>query len=706
MATNNKDYLYDRTALISEYEDFLNGDGLNASVESFTSFLKAYKLPTTHASEIYKYITEENVNLQVGDLQIRKSHPVWDYIRKKVLYPAAITGGVIGVTTGAIATSGLISGSNFMGFLPVFSNPALTFGATATIGAGIGAAGTVAFITGKDLAVRQYYKIRYKNAATNLQQLQEGLDLKNISMIQLMEKIEATSKEIFTLGEHSPRRALLNKINRNRIHHLESIIVDLYPMWTKLDRFIARAKKEKDHSALENFLKQKELLEQLLVQADKFINSNIKEAKLNALLTCKEKGKHSHSTVENVDIYATICNKLDAVKRHSSDKDVKKMHKNTTLKKQTAERLISGERRLIPELIEKTASKTTEKERVVDVTPVTKTSIKVKPSTKTKTSEPKTSTTTIKPKHSTTTAITKPKTSTTATKPVKASTTPATTVKPAEPKKSAELITPTTKTLIRDKSTTTANARRKKIEEMKNREVKEFSIPIPTKKPAEPKVEVPIHPQKETAEKPKNQAKKPDVPKTEKSTKKTADSKKEPVKTPAKTESKAETKKQPKKEQKQPTTAKKEPNKKDPAKQIKSETKNTTQKSTEPKNTTKKTFESKNTNKDSVKETKNTTKVNNDKVLVATAVLEKLNDPTFVSTQINGTTALQYITSKNTPKTFIIEQVDVDTLKVKLKEWLKSPEQSQLRLYGKQDDLFKYIKFRTIRNMHTTVQSL
>lgn len=526
MATNNKDYLYDRTALISEYEDYLRGNSLTPSVESFTSFLKASKLPTTHAAEIFKYITEENVNLQVGDLQIRKSHPVWDYIRKKILYPAGITGSLIGVTTGAIASSGLISGSNFMGFLPVFSNPALTFGATAAIGAGIGAAGTVAFIAGKDFAVRQYYKIRYKDAAANLQQLADGLDLKNVSMIQLMEKIEATSQEIFTLGKFSPRRAILNKINRNRIHQLEDIIVGLYPMWHKLDGLIARAKKADDKTALENFLKQKELLETLLLQADKFVSKNLGEAKLNALLTCKQKGKHSHSTVENVDIYATIANKLDAVRKHTSEKDLKKMPNKTTLKKQTAEHLINGTRRLIPELIERTAVKGGEKDPVVTLPP-DKTPVKVRR--------------------------------------------------------------------------------------------------VPKPKPTTPKVD--------TAGKPKN-----------------GDDKKPTAKKP--------TAKAPVKEPATETEPKKQP------------------------------------------------KVRDEKVLIATAVLEKLNDSTFVSTQLNGATALQYITAKNTPKTFTIDQADIDGLKAKLKEWLKSPESSQLRLYGKQDDLFKYIKFRTIHNMRTTVQSL
>lgn len=622
MATKNKDYLYDKAALINEYEDYLRDNGLEANVESFSSFLKASKLPTTHAAEIFTYLTTKDGNLQVGDMQIRKRHPVWDYIRKKVLYPAGITGSMIGVTTGAIAASGLISGANFMGFLPVFSNPALTFGATAAIGAGLGAAGTVAFIAAKDFTVRQYYKLRYKDAASNLQQLQDGLDLKNVSMIQLMEKIEATSQEIFTLGKHSIKRAILNKINRNRIHQLEDIIVDLYPMWTKLDGLIARAKKANDKTAIEHFLKQKEFVETLLLQADKFVSKNLSEAKLNALMTCKEKRKHSHSTVENVDIYATIANKLDAVRRHTADKDIKKMPKNTTLKKQTAEKLVNGTRRLIPELIERTATKglVGEDEPFIDLTPPKKAPTKRKPTPKSKPVEP-TPTTPVEPK--------KPVT------PKK----PVATTKTTEPKKSAEPKTTTKPAPIRTRETETAAVRRKRAEELKTREFADPVVPAkPVEEAKEPKVNTPNKPKSGDDKKPT--AKKPAA--------------KTPVKETAKKPAAKETVKEPAKE-------------------------------TEP---------------------KKQSKVSDEKVLIATAVLEKLNDSTFVSTQLNGATALQYITAKNTPKTFMIDQADIDGLKAKLKEWLKSPEAAQLRLYGKQDDLFKYIKFRTIRNMRTTVQSL
>ncbi len=365
MATNNKEYLYDKAKLLEEYEDYLEVDGTRAdNLESFKSFLKDNGMPTNHAKEIYDYLKNKTTNLKVGKLKIRKSHPKRDYFLKKVLVPTVITSGLIGVATSAIAVSGLISGSAFMGVLPVFSNAGLTAMATGMIGAGLGAMVTPLVIHAKNRFTKLHYKLKYKSAEQNLNDLMDGTNIDELHISELMEKIDATSHKIFELNsKHNPfawaQRHILNTINRNRIHHLEKTTLDLFGLREQTGKYIARATRHNDQNAATYYQSQHDNINKILKRTDDFVASNVKEAKLNALLTCKEKGTHTHSKVENVDIYANLSNALEAARQHKTQKETKKSVNNLSRKQQAARKIANEEQVLFPELIERAIARNT-----------------------------------------------------------------------------------------------------------------------------------------------------------------------------------------------------------------------------------------------------------------------------------------------------------------------------------------------------------
>ena len=354
---------YDKDELSRAYMAYKDSiDGQIDNLDSFINFLKSNNLSTAHAKEIYNYIKGNVKNLKVGDdFNLRKSHPIRDYFIKKIAIPTAITSTLTGLAAGAIAVSGSISGSTAFGILPVFSHKVLTFATTGAVGMVAGLILTPAIIITKNVLTKQYYKAKYKSAEQNLADLNADVRLENLNISKLMNKIEETSRQIFELNAKGGfiagvKKHLLNTINRNRIHHLEHTIIDFYSMWKQTNQHLETATQSDDASAVDNFKKQKNNIAKILRHADDFITSNIKEAKLNALLSCKETGTHTHSTIENTDIYSNLVNALNCVKQGSTAKETKSIVNNLDKKRETAAKLLAGQR-LVSRLInEKTTN--------------------------------------------------------------------------------------------------------------------------------------------------------------------------------------------------------------------------------------------------------------------------------------------------------------------------------------------------------------
>ena len=343
------------TRLNSELEALPNNPE-NCSYESFVKFLEDNNLSTIHAEELYKLYTDRNskITLKTDSFQLRKQHPVRDYLLKKVLTPALITGTGVAAITGGIASSGLAAGAKFMG-VTITSSPMVNFVSTAIPGFVIGVAGTAAFITAKDLATKAYYRIRYGNGKTILKDFEdentitkfiedkqtvEAMEkdgLKEPQLYKLMRLIKDTKSDILDLRQGSNnifskafrgiQRTFKNIVNRNRVHRLEATTKQLVEMYEDIN----------DQTDLEPEVKKAQLkpIRDVLKEISDFITKDINQSKVHALLTCKEsKPGHTHKEViENLDIYAKLAIYLNSVIK---EENAEVSHRNTAKERKAA----------------------------------------------------------------------------------------------------------------------------------------------------------------------------------------------------------------------------------------------------------------------------------------------------------------------------------------------------------------------------------
>ncbi|MCQ2555760.1 MAG: hypothetical protein MJ149_00305 [Clostridia bacterium] len=146
-------------------------------------------------------------------------HPFLKFLGKKVLPAAALGAGLaVGIT---LATQGstvgpLVSGSDFS----VWANIIDAF----LIGGGTGAG----FILGVDFFTRLHYRLEYTGLKKNLKKMKttELTDEYILTMPigKLMQKIIATQQTILDNPNQRIRNFFRNKINRNRLHSLNSFV--------------------------------------------------------------------------------------------------------------------------------------------------------------------------------------------------------------------------------------------------------------------------------------------------------------------------------------------------------------------------------------------------------------------------------------------------------------------------------------------------
>ena len=350
----SKNATYDINALSEAFD--AKYDETERTLDNFKLFLKANKLSTIHAEEIYQlYNGESNsLSLKENSFKIRKTHPKRDTFIKKVVIPTALTSAAIGAGIGLIAASGLIGGSTILGLIPVSATPGVTATAVSIVGAATGLALTPSIIAIKGAITKAHYKTWYKTAKRNLKDYKSGVDIEALPIKTLMDRIEKTNHKILntkkglwlTAPFRSFRRHILNKINRNRIHHVEAYTKDLVKMFHTLDHNNFQGKEEAIRPIYE-----------LLKQVDSFVSKNVRESKLHTLLTCKDSSKHTHkSMIENVDIFANLKTYIDAMAKaqlrdvKATKAQFKKNVKNIANKKFKANEIIEEER-LIAKLV-------------------------------------------------------------------------------------------------------------------------------------------------------------------------------------------------------------------------------------------------------------------------------------------------------------------------------------------------------------------
>lgn len=360
MATKiNKELSYNLKELWNGYKAFLTENGLDQSADTFKAFLSEIKLSTVHADEIYDYITGKTQKITIN-FKNRKRHPKRDFAIKKIGVPTLVTSAGVGITVGAVATSGLVGGATVMGIIPVSATPGLTFLATSTVGAVAGLIATPAIILTKNALVKQYYKSVYKTAYQNIEELNNGTKLQDLKITDLMKKIDKTSHTILSMNQGNTfskilkfvPKHILNTINRNRIHHLEKCTQSMLKIYMEKSEDLTVAKIEGDQTAIKELSNYKSNIEKLMNSVNTFVKKNSAEAKLNAILTCKENGKHEHApTIENVDIFAKLKIKVDGQIDNKAQTAIKTKIKNVKAVNTTAREIVNDEKGIFDRLL-------------------------------------------------------------------------------------------------------------------------------------------------------------------------------------------------------------------------------------------------------------------------------------------------------------------------------------------------------------------
>lgn len=318
----------------------------DGSLEDFEKFLTENGFQTTHAEELYKFFLngDQRLTIDKNDFKIRKQHPTRDKILKKFGIPALIAGGAVGGATGAISSLTFSAGSKWL-FLTLTTNTFINFAQTAVVGAIIGAVAAVTVVKVKDAITKHYYKAKYGDVDKIIN------NPKSAKLDELLEKVEQAKEEILDsrTGRHNifskigraVKRTSKNILNRNRIHHIESLTEQLVEKFIEID------------SNQELSVSQKlELLDPIYTQLSKindFYARDIENSKIFALLNCKDKTKnHTHKeTIENLDIYAKLSMFLEEVdKKDMSKREKRKVHKSirkdTHKQKEVANELLNG----------------------------------------------------------------------------------------------------------------------------------------------------------------------------------------------------------------------------------------------------------------------------------------------------------------------------------------------------------------------------
>ena len=348
------DVAFERSNLIKEIAQ-IEQNAKNASTTitenlvDFRNFLAKNGFSTVHAEELFELYKNPNKKLKSftkDEFKLRKQHPTRDKFLKKFVAPTAITAGTVGIASGLIAASKMIAGSKWL-FVTITSNPAVNFWAAALPGAAIGTVAAIATIKLKDVFTKLHYKNKYGSVEKMLNEPE------STKLDELLAKMENTKDDILDLRTGSDNkfkkfgraivRTAKNIVNRNRIHHIESITEKLVEKFNIIS--------SNPELSIDKKLEALAPIQELLTKINNFYAKDIKKSKVFAMLNCKETDNgHTHKeTLENLDIYAKLSmylekiNDMEKVSSHTKRKAHSQV--KTDLKRQNivAERLLNGE---------------------------------------------------------------------------------------------------------------------------------------------------------------------------------------------------------------------------------------------------------------------------------------------------------------------------------------------------------------------------
>ncbi len=172
-------------------------------------------------------------NYQVANFKRRKKWKKRNFVAKKILAPALVTGAITGGVASIVSAFRSIIGSSYF----ISTVPFLEILNFATIGFCAGTIATASIIVAKNKLTKFYYNKKYGVKSNNLYLLNnskaksiEDVKSLNLPIVKLLDKIKATDEKLIELSNkgtnflrhpiNSIKSFFLTKTNRNRMHEV------------------------------------------------------------------------------------------------------------------------------------------------------------------------------------------------------------------------------------------------------------------------------------------------------------------------------------------------------------------------------------------------------------------------------------------------------------------------------------------------------
>jgi len=320
------------------------------TIDEFKNFLTEKGFSTVHAEELYEFYKNPKYKLpeiKMDEFKIRKQHPVRDFLLKRgglvaLLAGTAFVGGIT-----YLAASNLIAGSIPGITSDMALNNRILGGLSALTGLGV----TSAYIGTKNWLTKRHYKKTYGDPQTKLEendytQIENLIKTIDNTTDQILD-LRTGNQNIFSRFGRAVKRTYLNIINRNRIHHLESITDQLMERFNSVTE--RNVPDEDKRVSADKLLDNITPIKELLTLIHNFYKKDIKRSQVYTLLNCNDTNKgHSHKIMEeNVDIYSKMdmylneISKYDELDKKTKNSIYKSVKKDTKTQKVVAKDMIN-----------------------------------------------------------------------------------------------------------------------------------------------------------------------------------------------------------------------------------------------------------------------------------------------------------------------------------------------------------------------------
>jgi len=237
MATKNKKLNHNVAELRRVFNESFSSE-TEHNAENFQALLSNEGFSPADADQLFAYTEGKTDRLHIDEsrFKMRKENTKRDAVVKRALPWLVISGAATAALISYISGSGLVGGSVVGGFIPVSGTPGFTDTVSAVTSIAGGTALVAGVIGGKNLITRKLHNLMSKNTRVdkNLESY-NNISLEATPSAVLIRKIQAKQDEI--LSSNKAKGFIMSIVNRNRIHEIQALTIELSKRYNQIDRF-------------------------------------------------------------------------------------------------------------------------------------------------------------------------------------------------------------------------------------------------------------------------------------------------------------------------------------------------------------------------------------------------------------------------------------------------------------------------------------